>query len=76
MTRSLPDILEDDLDILFDLGGTASLDSVIEKKFAKKAELVEKNKDVAVAAHAYAIEQGWDKWIEDFKKSKQTVGAN
>lgn len=57
-------------------GGTASLDSVIEKKFAKKAELVEKNQAVAIAAHAYALEQGWDKWLKDRNKNMQTVSAN
>ncbi len=40
-------------------GGTASLDSVIEKKFAKKAVLVQKNMDVVKAAGEYAIKQGW-----------------
>lgn len=43
-------------------GGTAALDSVIERKFAKKAELVQKNIDVANAARDYAFEHGWDKW--------------
>ena len=40
-------------------GGTASLDSVMEKKFAKKAELVEKNIDVVRTAYNYALEHGW-----------------
>jgi pyruvate ferredoxin oxidoreductase gamma subunit len=40
-------------------GGTASLDSVMEKKFAKKAELVEKNIDVVRTAYSYAVEHGW-----------------
>jgi len=40
-------------------GGTASLDNVIEKKFAKKAELVAKNFAVLKAAHDYAVEHGW-----------------
>lgn len=40
-------------------GGTASLDSVMEKKFAKKAELVEKNIDVVMTAYEYAVEHGW-----------------
>jgi pyruvate ferredoxin oxidoreductase gamma subunit len=35
------------------------LDNVIEKKFAKKAELVSKNFAVVKAAHDYAIEHGW-----------------
>lgn len=42
-------------------GGTAALDNVIERKFAKKAELVSKNNDVAQAARAYALERSWDK---------------
>lgn len=46
-------------------GGTASLDNVIEKKFAKKAELVAKNFAVVQAAHQYAIEQGWNQWQKD-----------
>lgn len=40
-------------------GGTASLDSVIEKKFAKKAKLLEANMNTIKAAHQYAIDQGW-----------------
>ncbi|MBI1823088.1 MAG: 2-oxoacid:acceptor oxidoreductase family protein [Nitrospirae bacterium] len=40
-------------------GGTASLDNVIERKFAKKAELVAKNYAAVKAAHDYAIEHGW-----------------
>lgn len=43
-------------------GGTAALDSVIERKFAKKAELVQKNMDVARVAREYALERRWDKW--------------
>lgn len=46
-------------------GGTAALDSVIERKFAKKAELVQKNIDVANAAREYALERGWDKWTTE-----------
>ncbi len=46
-------------------GGTASLDNVIEKKFAKKAELVAKNFAVIKAAHEYAIAHGWNKWQEE-----------
>lgn len=53
-------------------GGTAALDSVIERKFAKKAELVQKNIDVANAARAYALERGWDKWAT----ASQTAVAN
>lgn len=46
-------------------GGTASLDNVIEKKFAKKAELVSKNFAVVKAANEYAVAHGWNKWQED-----------
>jgi len=59
-------------------GGTASLDSVIEKKFAKKAELVSKNAAALKTAADYARDHGWDKWqqkrlaaVED-----QAVGVN
>ena len=40
-------------------GGTAALDSAIEKKFAKKQKLLEANQMVLDAAHAYTVEQGW-----------------
>jgi len=43
-------------------GGTASLDNVIERKFAKKAELVSKNFAAVKAAHDYAVEHGWNDW--------------
>lgn len=40
-------------------GGTASLDNVIEKKFAKKAELIKKNMAVVKAAYDHAVSSGW-----------------
>jgi len=40
-------------------GGTASLDSAIEKKFKKKMDLIDKNMDVVMAAFKYAEDQGW-----------------
>jgi pyruvate ferredoxin oxidoreductase gamma subunit len=40
-------------------GGTAALDSVIDKKFAKKQKLLEANMDTIKAAYQYAIDQGW-----------------
>ncbi|MBI1820472.1 MAG: 2-oxoacid:acceptor oxidoreductase family protein [Nitrospirae bacterium] len=52
-------------------GGTASLDNVIEKKFAKKALLIQKNMDAITFAHHYAIEQGW----QVAKPAKQKVTA-
>ena len=42
-------------------GGTAALDSVIEKKFAKKAKLLEANMNTIKASYQYAIDQGWAK---------------
>ena len=40
-------------------GGTAALDSVIEKKFAKKQKLLEANMDAIKAAYQYAIDHKW-----------------
>jgi len=40
-------------------GGTAALDSVIEKKFAKKAKLLEANMQTIKGAYQYVIDQGW-----------------
>lgn len=42
-------------------GGTAALDSVVERKFKKKAELIDKNLAVVKAAWDYAVDQGWAK---------------
>ena len=56
-------------------GGTAALDNVIEKKFAKKAVLVEKNNDAVKAARAYAMDRGWDKWL-NASKEREAVGVS
>jgi len=40
-------------------GGTAALDSVIEKKFAKKQKLLKANMDTIQAAYKYAIDNKW-----------------
>lgn len=40
-------------------GGTAALDSVVERKFKKKQDLIDKNVAVMQAAWDYAQEQGW-----------------
>ncbi len=40
-------------------GGTAALDSVIEKKFAKKQKLLTANMDAIKAAYQYAIDNKW-----------------
>ncbi|PIP74024.1 MAG: ferredoxin oxidoreductase [Nitrospinae bacterium CG22_combo_CG10-13_8_21_14_all_47_10] len=51
-------------------GGTATLDSAIEKKFAKKQELLEANQKVLDAAVQYTIDQGWS---EAEKPAKATA---
>ena len=52
-------------------GGTATLDSVIEKKFKKKQELIQKNLDTASAAYdltaAWAKEVGLEQILEPSK---------
>ena len=54
-------------------GGTATLDSVIEKKFKKKQDLIQKNLDTASAAYdltaAWAIEVGLDQILEPSKNN-------
>ncbi len=40
-------------------GGTAALDNVIEKKFAKKEQLLKSNMAVIAAAYQYAQDHGW-----------------
>jgi pyruvate ferredoxin oxidoreductase gamma subunit len=40
-------------------GGTAALDSVVERKFKKKQELIEKNMAVIRAGWNYAVDKGW-----------------
>lgn len=40
-------------------GGTASLDSAIEKKFKKKMDLIDANMEVVMAAYQYATDEGW-----------------
>ncbi len=42
-------------------GGTAALDSVVERKFKKKSELIGKNLAVVKAAWDYCHEHGWAK---------------
>ena len=40
-------------------GGTAALDSAIEKKFAKKAKLLEANMRTLYATYKFVIDKGW-----------------
>lgn len=50
-------------------GGTAALDSVIEKKFAKKAKLLQANTDALMAAYQYAIDHKWGVHAESEEKT-------
>ncbi len=53
-------------------GGTAALDSVVERKFKKKAELIDKNLAVVKAAWDYCFEHGWATKAKD----STTAGAS
>lgn len=54
-------------------GGTAALDSAIEKKFAKKQKLLEANHDTLKATYQYAVDQGWANEGAGSKKESATV---
>jgi pyruvate ferredoxin oxidoreductase gamma subunit len=54
-------------------GGTAALDSVVERKFKKKQELIEKNVAVMRAAWNYAVDHGWA--AKDVKRADEPVAA-
>jgi len=54
-------------------GGTAALDSVVERKFKKKQELIEKNVAVMRAAWNYAVDKGWAS--KDVKRVEEPVAA-
>ncbi|CAI6150204.1 MAG: hypothetical protein SPLUMA2_SPLUMAMAG2_00030 [uncultured Sulfurimonas sp.] len=58
-------------------GGTATLDSVIEKKFKKKKELIQKNLDTASAAYdltaAWAKEVGLEQILEPSKHNNGNI---
>jgi len=54
-------------------GGTASLDSVVEKQFTKKQELIQKNMAVMRAAWNYAVDHGWAS--RDAKRVEDAVAA-
>jgi pyruvate ferredoxin oxidoreductase gamma subunit len=56
-------------------GGTAALDSVVERKFKKKQELIEKNLAVVKAAWDYADEHGWSKPPVPTAKAPAGAGA-
>lgn len=50
-------------------GGTASLDKAMEKGFAHKYELVQKNMKAAMAAYNFALQNGWCQSITMEEKS-------
>lgn len=60
-------------------GGTAALDSAIEKKFAKKAKLLEANMKTLEASYKYMMDNGWAhpdaKFIELTKEQHAAAGA-
>jgi pyruvate ferredoxin oxidoreductase gamma subunit len=54
-------------------GGTAALDSVVERKFKKKQELIDKNVAVMRAGWNYAVDHGWAS--PDVKRVEEPVAA-
>jgi pyruvate ferredoxin oxidoreductase gamma subunit len=54
-------------------GGTAALDSVVERKFKKKQELIEKNVAVMRAGWNYAVDHGWA--APETKRAEEPVAA-
>jgi pyruvate ferredoxin oxidoreductase gamma subunit len=56
-------------------GGTAALDSVVERKFKKKQELIEKNVAVIKAGWDFAAKNGWDEISKAAKKAEAAAAA-
>ena len=54
-------------------GGTAALDSVVERKFKKKQELIDKNMAAVRMGWNYAVEHGWA--APSVKKTEAPVAA-
>jgi pyruvate ferredoxin oxidoreductase gamma subunit len=54
-------------------GGTAALDSVVERKFKKKQELIDKNVAVMRAGWNYAVDHGWAS--ADVKRVEEPAAA-
>jgi pyruvate ferredoxin oxidoreductase gamma subunit len=54
-------------------GGTAPLDSVVERKFKKKQELIDKNVAVMRAGWNYAVDHGWAS--PDVKRVEEPAAA-
>jgi pyruvate ferredoxin oxidoreductase gamma subunit len=57
-------------------GGTAALDSVVERKFKKKQELIEKNVAVIKAGWDFAAKNGWDEVSKATKKAEAAATAS
>ena len=55
-------------------GGTAALDSVVERKFKKKQELIEKNVAVMRAGWNHAVDKGWA--AKDVQRAEEPVAAS
>jgi pyruvate ferredoxin oxidoreductase gamma subunit len=56
-------------------GGTAALDSVVERKFKKKQELIDKNVAVIQAGWNYAVDHGWAAASVKRSEARATVSA-
>jgi pyruvate ferredoxin oxidoreductase gamma subunit len=56
-------------------GGTAALDSVVERKFKKKQELIDKNVAVIKAGWDFAEKNGWDEVSKAAKKEEAAAAA-
>jgi pyruvate ferredoxin oxidoreductase gamma subunit len=56
-------------------GGTAALDSVVERKFKKKQELIDKNVAVIQAGWDFAAKNGWDEISKAAKKAEDAAAA-
>jgi pyruvate ferredoxin oxidoreductase gamma subunit len=57
-------------------GGTGALDSVIEKKFAKKQKLLDANMDTIKAAYQFVISSGWaDPEAKDIPDAQKLTDA-
>lgn len=56
-------------------GGTAALDSVVERKFKKKQELIEKNMAVIKAGWDYAASNHWDEAVKAARKAEAVAAA-
>lgn len=56
-------------------GGTAALDSVVERKFKKKQELIEKNMAVIAAGWKFAADNGWDEVSKATRRAEAAAAA-